>query len=278
MRDQSKTSPRPISPDSRSATSSPGSAAGATLSGSPVGRTTGRSGPDPVRASLSARQAAEKGLLTSGTYGPRSSTSSASASLQSSLGSRLVRLLDGRGSQLYAMTWKYLAMPSGPPLFALRASVRRTSENGSIGRHGSLTSLNLQAQTTGWPSPNAMPPNRGGLQANPENARKRREQGHQLNLDDAVCLASWPTPTVRDHKDGASEGTAPINALLGRAVWTVRGPTLTGSVATIQTVRDGAQLNPAHSRWLMGFPPEWDSCGAMAMLSFPKSRRRSSKP
>ena len=32
-------------------------------------------------------------------------------------------------------------------------------------------------------------------------------------------MASWPTPTTRDHKDGTSEGTAPVNALLGRTAW-----------------------------------------------------------
>lgn len=37
----------------------------------------------------------------------------------------------------------------------------------------------------------------------------------------------WPTPTSRDHKDGASEGTVPLNALLGRAVWLAGWPTPT---------------------------------------------------
>lgn len=36
---------------------------------------------------------------------------------------------------------------------------------------------------------------------------------------------SWPTPTVRHHKDGASVGTAPTNSLLGRVVWLAAWPT-----------------------------------------------------
>jgi hypothetical protein len=65
--------------------------------------------------------------------------------------------------------------------------------------------------------------------------------------------ASWATPTGRDHKGGAStlENT-PVNALLGRQVL---GMISSGSPAAM--ARRG-QLNPAFSRWLQGYPEEWD--------------------
>ncbi len=73
-------------------------------SASQDGLTIARSGLAPARASLSARQAKEMGLLTSGTFGPTSSISSASADLSMSLANRLQAVTQTHGSTLYKQT------------------------------------------------------------------------------------------------------------------------------------------------------------------------------
>lgn len=73
-----------------------------------------------------------------------------------------------------------------------------------------------------------------------------------LRTSDNAC-SGWPTVTARDHKDGASQNSVPINALLGRMCWTA-GPMPNSSTATTENV---GVLNPNHGRWLMGYPSAW---------------------
>jgi len=289
-----------ISPDTISATSSQASEGGRTRLSWLAGPATGPCGPAAAPANPSAPPSSirKQDLPMSGTCGQYSHTSFASASLQSSLASRLQAQLASRGSTLYTLTWKKRVTPLGLQICALRASVRRTSGSDSIGwpspiandakgsdysysrgNHNSpALKLGGAAKTAAWGTPTV---DEAGGTPQQFLARKARLGGAcgvsltSLNLQ--AQTAAWPTPTVRDHKDGASAGSAPINALLGRQVWTVRGPTAIGSCATIRTVSDGAQLNPELSRWLMGYPSAWGFCGATAMQSCRKSRQLSSK-
>jgi len=85
-------------------------------------------------------------------------------------------------------------------------------------------------------------------------------------LSAEATLASWPTPTALSPATSAyNEAGDSCNLRKTRLL--VSGPMLSGSPA--ETGSTG-QLNPAHSRWLMGYPPEWDACAVTAM---PSSRR-----
>jgi hypothetical protein len=73
----------------------------------------------------------------------------------------------------------------------------------------------------------------------------------------------WATPTALDAKNRTYYSKGDL-ALGGQAQITCHAP----------TERRG-QLNPAHSRWLMGYPAEWDACAPTATRSSRRSRRSS---
>lgn len=220
---------------SRNATSLPGSADGLSPCASPGGPTIAPCGPDHAPASLSARQASEAGRLTSGTSGRIGSTSSASASLQTSLASRLQARMVSGGSILYRLTWKQRATPSGQQICALRASARPTSDSASISarkgwttpqahdtsgrstgqkalhgtKHG-CACLVREADLASWPTPSAMMD--GGNSGTAWEARRERVKdalgngnGFGLILPMAAQLTGWTTPAARDWKDSGTD-------------------------------------------------------------------------
>ena len=290
--------------DTASATSSPALACGPTPSVSLAGPMIARSGPDHAHASLSARRAKEKGLLTSGIFGPHSTGLSASASLSQSLASRLQARTASDGSTLYRLTWKPWATPAGRSLSLLRASALRTSGNGSTGwptpkatdeqmarrsaeaadrfllRPQKSSELGIIVHLTGWPTPQASDGSGGGQ------AKRALNPERSNDLMDFVMLAGWPTtscnndrsprPVVMKREDGSKnqQRLQDFAAIAGPARLTATGEMLIGSDAGMEA---GGQLNPAHSRWLMGLPPVWDDCAVTAMQSLPSKRRRSSK-
>jgi hypothetical protein len=242
------------------ATSSPESAGGPTPCGLPGGLTLAEFGRALAPVNLSARQAKVGGLKISGISGPTSIGSSSSVSLQRSMENKLRALLAETGSALFVLTWKHWTMASGLPICALRASAPRTSVSDSIG----------------WPTPQARDHKGANLPGNDLSHNTRP-------LNEVARLAAWPTPlTVPDSP--ASHGA--LSGSMRRALepckprvdaparLTASGELLTGCSAGTTS---GGQLNPAHSRWLMGLPPVWDVCGVTAMPSSRKSRRPSSK-
>jgi hypothetical protein len=286
-------------------------------------------GQEAAPASPSQPPAKDKHQAMNATSGPSGSNLSALADRQQSLANRLKRQLDGVGSTLFTLTWNRKATPLGRPYYQLQALGRRISGN----------------DCGSWPTPNAGPQNDNDTTWQERRKELKEKHGNgngfgmvlgqaaQLAIPGGIAhaaswptpatadtgvsetarqggenlsvIASWATPTSRDHKDGAStlENT-PVNALLGRQVllsgshaqteskgqlasWPTPnamegGQTSRGVDRKDEKLMGGlpqgkGQLNPSFSLWLMGYPPEWVNSAPPATRLSRKSRQNSSR-
>lgn len=222
--------------------------------------------------------------MTNGTCGQYFSSSSTSAALQLFLVSRFRARTDLSGSPLYKLIWKMRDMPSQRLIHAQRASVRRISGNDFIGwptclakaagpdyaiqnRRGSGgISLATAAALAGWNTPTASDSKGGYIGGRIRNGKLSTDR-----LDVTSQLVGWPTTmtsndrtaslqvsleTYRANRTKMQKRLQDIAALCGPCRLTSSGEMLTGSSARMES---GGQLNPNHSRWLMGLPIEWEN-------------------
>ena len=268
-------------------TCSPGSEDGPSPCDWPVGTTRDLFGPGLAHASHSASPARGGEPLTSGTCGPCSTASSESADRPSCSVSKshpqkwsvlTLRLLSlsrfngvkrpeqtssrndslhtaistsiSDGSMEYKQTWKRRVTPSGTRFWAHTASARRTSDSAC----------------GGWP----MPTRQDGASSGAAGYSTASGRHSGTTLTDAARFAGWATPAARDWR--SESATDEFN----EKRWAhPRGKPLSAQAGlAAQTAKRGA-LNPALSRWLMGYPTAWDECAPMATLSSRKTAQRS---
>ena len=283
--------------DSPSAISSLELEFGPSLFVAPDGRTIDQSGREVAHANLSARQALELGFRTQDTFGQLLPGSSNSAALQSSLENKLRAKLSSLGSTLYTLTWKPWHTPSGPLRSRLRGSARPTSEIALIGwptpttnaknhppsERGLQTLAGVAVHLAGWVTPTTR-----DHKDTPGMTAQRDGKDRVDQLPRQAYLSGWPTPmadccrgpnpeealkSFRPSGHKVQKRIQDIAAIAGPARLTGTGEMQIGSTAEMAS---GGQLNPAHSRWLMGLPREWDDCAPTETLSTLKRRKLSS--
>jgi hypothetical protein len=194
---------------------------------------------------------------------------------------RRAKYAEKHGNNGFGLTVAQTAQLAGwpTPVCATPNSLRGNGQDPTKRKAGGHQ-VGLQDAVTlaGWTTTTSRDWKDSGADITPrsDNGRDRFDQ-----LPRQANLAGWQTPSVDSfRKRGGDRSDELGNQELVKhldqpARLTVFGEMLTGSFAGMES---GGQLNPAHSRWLMGLPPEWDACAVTAMQSMPKRRSPSSKP
>lgn len=195
-----------------------------------------------------------------------------------------------RGEQLNNQAVHLASWPA--PIANDSSNTRNLTANRSPGAKPANPGMTMldAVSLAAWPAPTAG--NAAGSQAAKDaSPTGRRPDGSKATvaLPAIAKLASWPTPQSRDgghgggqakramgeHRHGSNLDDFALLTANSPARLTATGDLLTGSDAATTS---GGQLNPAHSRWLMGLPAEWDDCAPRATPSSSRKLRKSPAP
>lgn len=145
--------------------------------------------------------------------------------------------------------------------------------------------VHQQVRQAGWPTPMAGTPSMEDYNAAGSTDYERKVDVLMGNREtvNGPKMAGWPTPTAIEkldtpEKKAASGSHVWLNLSVAANYVNPSGLPATGSLVVMAK---RGQLNPAHSRWLMGYQPEWDACAAtvtrLSRRSRPSSSRHTSK-
>ena len=255
---------------------SPESEAGRSLSGSQAGAPIVPSGRDLVPVSRSARRESKKGKTTKDISGRKCTDSSKNAGRKScsaskshpqklsELSLRLLSLSRFKGVSLHEQTNSQndslqanllMQLPDGSMEYAATWKRQITPCGLAYWEHSASTHRKSGPDYTGWPTPQACEG------PNMSTTRENGRQAARITPQTVVGLVGWVTPSTRDHKDSPGMSTTGINpngstrSRLDQLPRQVHGLSIESSTASTET---RGVLDPAFSRWLMGFPAVWD--------------------
>ena len=150
---------------------------------------------------------------------------------------------------IYQTVWKNHITPSGRQISRLRASAHLISANGAISG---------QSIFTGWTTASARDwKDTVGMTLYRKDGKARIDQ-----LPRQAAMLDWSQPSLDQNG---------FNQLLRI---TRSGRMLIGYTGEMESF---GQLNPDHTRWIMGYPEEWESCADMVTQSILMQRKSSLK-
>jgi len=142
-----------------------------------------------------------------------------------------------------------------PPLAGWPTPMAGSPATEDYNEAGNTDSSRKTVALVGWAAPRTADADKGVR--SDEGAIKKNMRTRGPDLCTMAKLSGWASPAARDWKNGqASDATMARNArpLNEQATMLASGPTPPSSPAPME--KRGA-LNPAFSRWLMGYPEGW---------------------